>query len=165
MPKLKVLWVVPTITRDMCYWEGRVEGDRPLWICYTEGTLVVQLGDPGTDVSTARDAESDQIHASTNGDSYGNELLFDDLVYETRDVLDWETCDLRAPATEATLSDLRTVIVEMDGGLVKHVEMPAGVRVLVRDYDVNVSDVLNERVEQDAKGLQYVEQIWENEPE
>ena len=52
-----------------------------------------------------------------------------------------------------------TVTVTVAGGVVQNVDFPAGVRVVVRDYDVegcNESDLTN-----DENGNKYLESVWE----
>ena len=58
--------------------------------------------------------------------------------------------------TGATMS--KTVRVIVSGGVVQHVEVPAGVTVIIRDYDVD--GVESDLLQQDRGGDNYVETIW-----
>jgi len=52
----------------------------------------------------------------------------------------------------------KLVIVTIEGGVVQHVEAPAGVMVVVRDYDAEGSDA--DRLSVDEDGNEYVEAVW-----
>ena len=54
--------------------------------------------------------------------------------------------------------DVPTVIVTVEGGVVQHVEVPEGIVVLVRDYDVDGSDP---REQTDEQGDKFLESSWE----
>ena len=56
---------------------------------------------------------------------------------------------------------MKIVQVTVEGGVVQHVEVPAGVHVVVRDYDVDGTD--RDEHEQDENGDQFIESIWEHE--
>ncbi len=51
-----------------------------------------------------------------------------------------------------------TVTVTVEGGVVQHVEVPPGVRVVVKDYDIDGSE---SDLAEDTNGDNYVESIWE----
>jgi hypothetical protein len=52
----------------------------------------------------------------------------------------------------------KTVIVTIEGGMVQHVEVPKGVRVIVRDYDTEGADA--DLVQKDENGDECFESIW-----
>lgn len=54
---------------------------------------------------------------------------------------------------------MKEVIVTIEGGVVSDVEVPSGVRVIVRDYDVMEFD---DNVQIDEAGEEYYETIWED---
>lgn len=56
---------------------------------------------------------------------------------------------------------MRIVRVTVEGGVVQHVEVPDGVQVVVRDYDVDGTDA--DELEQDENGDHFIESIWEQE--
>lgn len=56
---------------------------------------------------------------------------------------------------------MRIVRVTIEGGVVQHVEVPEGVRVFVRDYDVDGTEA--DLLQQDENGNQFIESIWEHE--
>ncbi len=56
---------------------------------------------------------------------------------------------------------MKIVRVTVKGGVVQHVEVPEGVQVVVRDYDVNGTDV--SELEQDENSDHFIESIWEHE--
>lgn len=51
-----------------------------------------------------------------------------------------------------------TVHVTVEGGVVQHVATPLGVRVVVRDYDIDGSET---DLAEDGNGDKFVEGIWE----
>lgn len=53
-----------------------------------------------------------------------------------------------------------TVIVTVEGGVVQHVEVPNGVRVIVRDYDCEGCDAA--LVQADEDGDECFEAVWEH---
>lgn len=53
------------------------------------------------------------------------------------------------------------VIVYVSGGVVQDVDVPNGVKVLVRDYDVEGCDLTEPEIEEDESGNYYVESVWE----
>jgi len=57
---------------------------------------------------------------------------------------------------------MQTVYVFIEGGVVQDMQIPKGVRVVVRDYDVE--GVEPERIQQDADKQEFVESVWEAEP-
>jgi hypothetical protein len=57
---------------------------------------------------------------------------------------------------------MKTVDVAMEGGLIQWTSIPEGVRLVVRYYDVCGS---TEDLKTDEDGDQYVESIWEHNPE
>jgi hypothetical protein len=56
---------------------------------------------------------------------------------------------------------MKTVRLTVEGGVVEHVEVPEGVQVIVRDYDVDGTEV--DQLQQDENGDQFIESIWEHE--
>lgn len=56
---------------------------------------------------------------------------------------------------------MKIVRVTVEGGVVQHVEVPEGVQVVVRDYDVDSTDA--DELEQDENGDHFIESIWEHE--
>jgi hypothetical protein len=54
---------------------------------------------------------------------------------------------------------VKTVYVFIEGGVIHDMHIPKGVRVIVRDSDVE--GVEPERIEQDKDGQEYVESVWE----
>jgi len=58
--------------------------------------------------------------------------------------------------------DLAEVIVTVVGGVVQHVEVPKGVCVKIRDYDVDEEDLVH-ILTRDEDGDAYSEGIWEYE--
>ena len=56
---------------------------------------------------------------------------------------------------------MKTVRVTVEGGVVQHVEVPKGVQVIVKDYDVEGCD--EAELEKDESGDNYFEAIWEHE--
>jgi hypothetical protein len=56
---------------------------------------------------------------------------------------------------------MKIVRVTVKGGVVQHVEIPEGVKVIIRDYDVDCSE--DNQLQQDEDGDKYIESIWENE--
>lgn len=57
-----------------------------------------------------------------------------------------------------------TVRITVEGGVVQHVELPPGIRAVLKDYDVEGTpeDELNGH---DENGDYYAESVWENESE
>lgn len=55
---------------------------------------------------------------------------------------------------------MKIVKVTVEGGVVQWVEVPEGVTVIVRDYDVDGSE--DEGLDQDENGDQYIESTWEH---
>lgn len=51
-------------------------------------------------------------------------------------------------------------IVYVRGGVVQHVDVPQGVEVEVRDYDLEPEDVREELHKQDSDGYWYHSGIW-----
>ncbi len=56
---------------------------------------------------------------------------------------------------------MKIVRVTIEGGVVQHVDVPVGVQVVVRDYDVDGTDADDH--EQDENGDHFIESIWEHE--
>jgi hypothetical protein len=56
---------------------------------------------------------------------------------------------------------MKIVRVTVEGGVVQHVEVPEGVQVVVRDYDVDGTDA--DEPEQDDHGDHFIESSWEHE--
>ena len=55
---------------------------------------------------------------------------------------------------------MKIVQVTVEGGVVQHVEVPEGVQVVVRDYDVDGTDA--DQLQQADNGDQFIESIWEH---
>lgn len=55
---------------------------------------------------------------------------------------------------------MRIVRVTVEGGVVQHVEVPVGVQVYVRDYDVDGTEA--DLLEYDDNGDEFIESIWEH---
>ncbi len=53
---------------------------------------------------------------------------------------------------------MKTVNITVSGGVVQNVEVPEGVTVIVRDYDVD--GVESDLLQQDRGGDNYIESIW-----
>jgi hypothetical protein len=53
----------------------------------------------------------------------------------------------------------KIVRITVEGGVVQHVEVPKGVQVVVRDYDV---DGVEESLERDDNGDPFIESIWDD---
>ena len=53
------------------------------------------------------------------------------------------------------------VRVTVEGGVVQHVEVPEGVQVIVRDYDVDGTE--EDQLEHDENGDHFTETNWEHE--
>ena len=53
---------------------------------------------------------------------------------------------------------VKLVVVTVEGGIVQHVEVPEGVKVVVRDYDCEGADA--DMVEADEEGNEFVEAVW-----
>ena len=56
---------------------------------------------------------------------------------------------------------MKIVRVTVEGGVVQHVEVPVGVQVIVRDYDLDGIEA--DQLQQDDNGYQFIESIWEHE--
>lgn len=54
---------------------------------------------------------------------------------------------------------MRVVEITVEGGAVHHVECPKGVKVVVKDYDIDGVD--EESLSQDKDGKDYIESVWE----
>ena len=54
---------------------------------------------------------------------------------------------------------MQEVILEINKGLVDAVQIPNGIKVVVRDYDVDVYD--DNRLDTDEEGKKYIETIHE----
>ncbi len=53
---------------------------------------------------------------------------------------------------------MKVVRITVEGGVIQYVECPRGVRVVVRDYDVDGED----NIHFDEHGDAYVDGIWES---
>lgn len=71
--------------------------------------------------------------------------------------------DLMAPSRANTKSEhpIKIVRITMEGGVIQHTNIPAGVRLLITDYDVDGC----EDVVQDANGDDCVVHTWDHEPD
>ena len=56
---------------------------------------------------------------------------------------------------------MKTVTITVEGGVVQNVEVPEGVTVVVRDYDVE--GIETDVFQQDRGGDNYIEAIWTHE--
>jgi hypothetical protein len=56
---------------------------------------------------------------------------------------------------------MKIVKVTVEGGVVQHVEVPKGVAVIVKDYDVEGTP--EDMLEKDDNGDSFIEAIWEHE--
>ena len=56
---------------------------------------------------------------------------------------------------------MKTVTITVEGGVVQNVEVPEGVTVIVRDYDVE--SIESDLLQQDESGDNYIESIWTHE--
>ena len=54
------------------------------------------------------------------------------------------------------------VRITVEGGVIRHVECPKGVKAIVRDYDAD--DVENANLSRDDEGNQYIENTWKCKP-
>jgi hypothetical protein len=66
----------------------------------------------------------------------------------------WES-----PSFDTEERTMKTIRVTVEGGVIQHIACPQGVRVVVRDYDVDGSE---EDLNQDDNGDNYIEDIWEH---
>lgn len=55
---------------------------------------------------------------------------------------------------------MRQVILRVDGGIVDPVDIPDGIEIVIRDYDMTNS-VDNELIQIDNSGKEYVEIVFE----
>ncbi len=55
---------------------------------------------------------------------------------------------------------MKIVQVTVEGGVVQHVEVPKGVQVVVKDYDVDGTEA--DQLRQDENGDEFIESIWEH---
>jgi hypothetical protein len=53
---------------------------------------------------------------------------------------------------------MKTVEITGEGGVIQNVLCPEGVKVVVRDYDVDGSE---ESLKEDENGDDYIESVWE----
>jgi hypothetical protein len=53
----------------------------------------------------------------------------------------------------------KIVRITMEGGVIQDIEVPKGMRVVVRDYDTE--GVETERLQRDEDGNEFIEAIWE----
>lgn len=54
---------------------------------------------------------------------------------------------------------IKVVEVSLEGGLITDIKLPKGVKVIVRDYDIEGSD--DERIAKDKAGRDCFESVWE----
>ena len=64
----------------------------------------------------------------------------------------------KGPAREDTRMT-KIVRITMEGGVIQDIEVPKGMRVVVRDYDTE--GVETERLQRDEDGNEFIEAIWE----
>lgn len=55
--------------------------------------------------------------------------------------------------------DPLTVTITVEGGVVQHIDLPPGVRAVVKDYDIDGCDESD--LTEDENGDEYVEGVWE----
>ena len=53
----------------------------------------------------------------------------------------------------------KIVRITMEGGVIQDIEVPKGMRVVVRDYDTD--GVETERLQRDEGGNEFIEAVWE----
>jgi len=52
----------------------------------------------------------------------------------------------------------KTVHVTVEGGVIQNVDCPSGIQVLVRDYDVDGTEI---DLAEDDSGDEFIESVWE----
>jgi len=52
----------------------------------------------------------------------------------------------------------KTVHVTVEGGVIQNVDCPSGIQVLVRDYDVDGTEI---DLAEDVSGDEFIESVWE----
>jgi len=57
--------------------------------------------------------------------------------------------------------EVKVVKIVMEGGIIQDIELPPGVKVIVRDYDVEGGIGEPGEVLRDFHGDEYMETIWE----
>ena len=55
---------------------------------------------------------------------------------------------------------MKFVLVTVESGVVQHIEVPEGVQVIVKDYDVDGTEA--DQLQQDDNGDQFIEFNWEH---
>jgi hypothetical protein len=55
---------------------------------------------------------------------------------------------------------MKVVTIVVEGGVIQRVVCPNGVRVIVKDYDTDGTE--EDNLQQDEKGEEYIEGIWEH---
>lgn len=55
---------------------------------------------------------------------------------------------------------MKIVRVTVEGGVIQWVEVPDGVTVIVRDYDVDGTEA--DQLQQDENGDEFIESLWEH---
>jgi hypothetical protein len=65
------------------------------------------------------------------------------------------------PESHAVCEGVEASVVHViiEGGVIQDIQVPPGVRVIVRDYDTNSE--ASERLKRDDEGDDYIETIWE----
>ena len=53
----------------------------------------------------------------------------------------------------------KTVTISLEGGVIQHVDVPPGVRVIVKDFDVEGCDESD--LTENEHGDKFIESIWE----
>lgn len=54
---------------------------------------------------------------------------------------------------------MKTVTITVEGGVIQNVDLPDGVRAVVRDYDYD--NEYDTNIHEDIAGDKYVESVWE----
>jgi hypothetical protein len=67
--------------------------------------------------------------------------------------------DTRLPDRKEN-QEMKIVRITVEGGVVQHVEVPDGVQVVVKDYDVDGTEA--DQLQQDENGDNFIESIWEH---
>jgi hypothetical protein len=60
--------------------------------------------------------------------------------------------------------EVRTVTVVIEGGIIQEMDIPAGIRVVVREYDEFDHSLYEPgEIKRDFHGHEYIETVWESE--
>ena len=55
----------------------------------------------------------------------------------------------------------KEVVVYVEGGVIQDINIPEGVRVIVKDYDTDADDLNEDYIKIDKEGYYYRESIWD----